>query len=223
MSDFKRCPGNSPFCLGMTEFDCCGTQNLLDEQGTEASTSDSDFVSPVKKKRLSLSKSKKVLSPSTRFNTTLKVQEIEEQSKGYTPKNTSRSTEWIIRTFQLWLQQRNRHSDEVYPRDILEKKYDAEVLCNCLQRFVGEVRRSDGLPYPPKTLYQMLCGLLRHSRNYQADAAIFLDRKDTRFRKLHNSCDVIFRGLHEEGIGAERKSAQVILPEHEDKLWRKVC
>ena len=28
MSDFNRCPENSPFCLGITEFDCCGTQNL---------------------------------------------------------------------------------------------------------------------------------------------------------------------------------------------------
>ena len=53
MSDFKRCPGNSLFCL---EFDCCGMQNLLNEQGTEANTSDSDFASPVKKKRLSLFK-----------------------------------------------------------------------------------------------------------------------------------------------------------------------
>jgi len=91
---------------------------------------------------------------------------------------------------------------------------------NCLQRFVGEVR-SDGLSFPPKTIYQMLCGLLRHSRNYQADATNLLDRKDTRFKKLHNSCDVIFCGLHEEGIGAEKKAAQVTLPEHKDKFWEK--
>ena len=77
-------------------------QNLLNEQGTEANTSDSDFASPVKKK-LSLFKSKKVLSPSIRFNTTLTAQEVENQSKGYTPKNTSRSTEWIVQTFQLWI------------------------------------------------------------------------------------------------------------------------
>lgn len=178
MSDFKRCPGNSPFCLGMTEFDCCGTQNMGSEQG---SSSDCDFASPVKKKKLSLSKSKKVpvLSPSMRFNTTLTAQEIEKQSKGCVPKNTSKSTEWVYRTFQLWLEQRNKRSDEVYPRDVLEKKCDPDVLCNCLQRFVGEVRRSDGTPYPPKMLYQMLCGLLRHSRNHQVDAPNFLDTKDT--------------------------------------------
>ena len=89
MSDFKRCPGNSPFCLGMTDFDCCGTQNMVSEQG---STSDSDFASPVKKK-LSLSKSKKAVL--SRFNTTLTAQEIDEQSKGYIPKNTSKNTDWI--------------------------------------------------------------------------------------------------------------------------------
>ena len=70
---------------------------MVSEQG---STSDSDFASPVKK--LSLSKSKKaVLSPSSHFNTTLTAQEIDEQSKGYIPKNTSKSTDWIYRTFQL--------------------------------------------------------------------------------------------------------------------------
>ena len=143
MSNFKCCQGNSFFCLGITEFDCCGMQNLLNEQRTEANTSDSDFTSPVKKEKLSLSKSKNVLSPSTCFNTTLTAQEVENQSEGYTPKNTSRSTKWIIRTFQLWLEQRNKRSDEMYPKDILEKKYDAEILCNCLQKFFGEVRRSE--------------------------------------------------------------------------------
>lgn len=32
---------------------------------------------------------------------------------------------------------------------------------------------------------------------------------------------MIFRTLHEEGIGAEKRSAQIILPEHEDQLWEK--
>ena len=33
-SNLERCPGNYPFCLGMVDFDCCGTQGLA---GIEAS------------------------------------------------------------------------------------------------------------------------------------------------------------------------------------------
>ena len=109
--------------------------------------------------------------------------------------------------------------DNIYPHDILEQEYDADILCGCLQRFVSEARRSDGSSYPPRTLYQMLCGLLRYSKSSQNDPPSFLDRKDARFRKLHNTCDVIFRSLHDDGIGADKKSAQAITKEHEDKLW----
>ena len=28
LCEFERCPGDSPFCLGMTNFNCCGTQDL---------------------------------------------------------------------------------------------------------------------------------------------------------------------------------------------------
>ncbi len=59
--NFKKCPGNSPYCLGMVEYDCCGTQGLLEKEENKR-----------KRKKLSLDKppSKKLaLSPSSRFNT----------------------------------------------------------------------------------------------------------------------------------------------------------
>ena len=217
MSDFKRCADSSPFCLGMVDFDC-GVKNKLDSQ----ENGDDDFQPPMKKGKLSLAKGKKkVLSPSKRFNHTVTSDEIEQQSKGFVPKNTSRSTEWAYRTFKQWLENRNKlpSIERIYPHDILERAYDADILCGCLQRFVSEARRSDGSPYPPRTIYQILCGLLRYIRNLQIDPPNFLDRTDTKFKKLHNTCDVIFRSLHDDGIGADKKSAQVITKEHEDKLW----
>ena len=64
LREFERCPGDSPFCLGMTNFNCCSTQDL------DFSENDEDFECPPEKRRkLSLSKGKKVLSPSSRFNT----------------------------------------------------------------------------------------------------------------------------------------------------------
>ena len=83
LCEFERCPGDSPFCLGMTNFNCCGTQDL------DFSENDEDFECPPEKRRkLSLSKGKKVLSPSSRFNTTV-TEKINTLSKGYVPKNTA--------------------------------------------------------------------------------------------------------------------------------------
>ena len=144
LCDFVRCPGNDPFCLGMTESNCCGI--------------------PPKPKhcKLSLAKMKApALSPTSRFNVTVTEKDINKPSKGCIPAGTAKSTSWAIRTFQQWIKQRNeRLPQELYPVDILQKPYATDVVCNCLQRFVSEAKRMDGIPYLPKTLYQILCGLL---------------------------------------------------------------
>ena len=95
--DFERCPGNSPFCLRMVEYDCCGTRSIQDDILSQTHDVDDseDFEivrSTVKKQKLSLHLSKerkKVLSPSSRFNTTVSNAEVEKSSKGCVPKNTS--------------------------------------------------------------------------------------------------------------------------------------
>ena len=63
--------------------------------------------------------------------------------------------------------------DVAYPTDIFEKNHDTEIVCDCLQRFVSEARRADGTEYPPKILYQSLCGLLRYAREQQTDPVNF--------------------------------------------------
>ena len=44
---------------------------------------------------------------------------------------------------------------------------------------LAKQERADGTNYPPKTIYQILCGLLCYSRENQSDPINFLDRKDT--------------------------------------------
>ena len=48
----------------------------------------------------------------------------------------------------------------------------------------------------------------------QADPLNFLDRKDSRFKKHHGTCDVVFRKLQQDGIGATKKSVQVRILRH---------
>ena len=149
LCDFVRCPGNDPFCLGMTEYNCCGV--------------------PPKPKRSKLSLAKTMataLSPTSRFNVTVTEEDIDKSSKGCIPAGTAKSTSWAVCTFQHWIKQRNeRLQQELYPVDILQKPYAADVICNSLQCFVSEVKRMDGTPYPLKTLYQILCGFYDTQRN----------------------------------------------------------
>ena len=171
------------------------------------------------KKRMRLSLKQMPLSPSSRFNETVTEDMIEQSAKGIIPKGTAKATSWAIHTFHEWITQRNRRNSEVFPSDLFDKPYPINVIISCLQRFVSEARRVDGMPYPPKTLYQILCGLLRHAREHQSNPPNFLDRKDTRFKKLHGTCDSVFHTLREQGVGADKKSAKVITKADEDELW----
>ena len=74
--NFQRCPGNSPACLGMVEYNCCGTAY----QDDHASDTE-DFVVDTKRKKLSLKSSKKAklpLSPSTRLTILLAMKKLQK-------------------------------------------------------------------------------------------------------------------------------------------------
>ena len=76
--------------------------------------------------------------------------------------------------------------------------------------FVAETSKVNGEPYSPKTLYELLCGLLRHARSEDPGFPNFLDKSDVRFIKLHNIMDSVFRKLRTDGVGSEKKN-QLIL------------
>ena len=120
-----------------------GGVNCYETRPMEGSTSRSDdMVSPkAKRQKLPLHLKKKVLSPSSRFNITVSNAEIEKSSKGYIPKNTSRSTSWAVHVFTQWMEQRNKCMEFTYPFYLLEKAYGHSIICECLQRFVSEARK----------------------------------------------------------------------------------
>lgn len=125
--NFQRCPGNSPCCLGIIEFDCCGTNKQKpDENALEFQQS---------KKARTSAKGKVPLSPSSRFNKTATESEISKPSKGVVPPSTTRSTNRAQRVLQEWVMQRNKRNKEKFPVDLFDKPYSVEVICNCLQRW----------------------------------------------------------------------------------------
>ena len=114
--------------------------------------------------------------------------------------------------YESWRQARNEaHPDSPVPDDLFMST-DAAILSLHLSRFVVETRKSNGDYYPPATLHQLMCGLLRHMRTVNPEECPnFLDKKDTRFKQLHGAMDAHFHQLHARGIGQDVKHSEVFL------------
>ena len=51
--------------------------------------------------------------------------------------------------------------------------------------------------------------------------AVSFNFLDTRFRDLRNTLDSVCSNLHAQGVGAQKKSANVVSAEDEDLFWEK--
>ena len=90
-------------------------------------------------------------------------EELSKLAEGITPANTSKATAWAINNFQQWMASRNSlHPSDPVPDDILQCT-DPELLNNHLSKYVVETRKSNGDLYPPATIHQLLCSILRHT------------------------------------------------------------
>ena len=77
-----------------------------------------------------------------------------------------------------------------------------------------EVRREDGKCYPPNSLYQLCCGLLRHWNDCgRSEVNMF---QQAEFRKC---LDAEMKRLNSTGTFIAKKQAQPIFVEMEDRLW----
>ena len=91
------------------------------------------------------------------------------------PTKTREQTEWAVRVWQEWALARNTRllSDEE-PFSTTFCELTVSEMDFWLSRFVLEVRKKNGDPYPPNTLYQLICGLQRQLREHgHADIKLF--------------------------------------------------
>ena len=162
-----------------------------------------------------------LLHESERFSTFINDEELAALSKGVVPASTDKSTRWALANFSAWKKVRNeRYPFNLVPDDLFTSS-DPAILNTHLSRFVLETRKANGEFYPPKTLHQLLCGVLRHMRDINPGCLNFLDKKYSRFKALHGTMDAHFHYLHSTGIGREVKHARVLIKDDEDKLWSK--
>ena len=209
------CPYSNS-CIGMCEWTDCPGALQFDTIGPHpTSEKQPHLLCANEQPRPSTSAEPSEPLPQPRFQFASE-QKLTELAKGLVPENTSKSTKWAVNNFEAWLTARNAsHPEDLVPEDILMST-DANVLNTHLSRFVVETRKSNGEPYPPATLHQLLCGVLRHMRDCNPGCPNFLDKKDSRFRQLQGTLDAYFHNLHSEGIG---RHAETISTEEENQLW----
>lgn len=73
---------------------------------------------------------------------------------------------------------------------------DPELLNNHLSKSVVETRKLNGDLYPPATIHQLLCSILRYMRNKNPSCPNFLDKKDSCFKQLKGTLDAYSHKLH---------------------------
>ena len=104
------------------------------------------------------------------------------------------------------------------PDDLLERA-DATELVKWLSLFAAEARNGKGNHYTPATISQLMAGILRFMRSVNPSAPNILDKKDSRFKALHNTLDNLYHKLRTMNVGAEIKHAEVFTKEDESLLW----
>ncbi|CAC5398657.1 unnamed protein product [Mytilus coruscus] len=91
---------------------------------------------------------------------------------------------------------RAKHDDKIPDLHLM----DAESMDFWLQRFIMEAKKKGG-DYPPKFLYYIFCGLLRHIRDMNVNDKNFLDEKDGRFAPFRRVLDAKMIDLLPKGLG----------------------
>ena len=179
-NDTVACPVD-PFCLGMCSWTGCPSGNAdmatLEPhpqneqlQPPTSTISEAEQPHPAKSTRFALASEK----------------ELAKLAEGLVPLNTAKTTNWALNNFEQRKSNRNQCNPTEGPiQDDIFTCIDPQTLNNTLSKFVVETRKANGELYPPHTLHQLLCGVLRHMRSKNPACPNFLDKKDARFSQLH--------------------------------------
>jgi len=74
-------------------------------------------------------------------------------SRESTLRMLSKSTEWAIKNYELWLASRDKKfPQDKCPTDILSSKKRGK-LCEWLCKFVSEIQKANGTEYTPRRCY----------------------------------------------------------------------
>ena len=160
-----------------------------------------------------------------RFVTPVSDDKMKEMYTKDVPKSTSKSVQWATNLFESWRKNRNiriMHDEQGYQHlSLISRKLEnlnIDELNYSISRFLYEVRRADGLEFPPRPVRQLVLLLQMHLASFGKEVRLL---SDTQFRELQNSVDHLMKDRDDRGLGLKVKQAQVIRFDKEDILWSK--
>ena len=152
-------------------------------------------------------------SSSSRFAAPKTNKEIVEARKEAVPKKTRQDTEYCIRVWESWRENRNYSGSDVP----LLLEMDSVAQAYWLTRCILEVRKQDGKEYPPNSLHHIICGIMRHVRCFKPEVDFF---KDNDFSSFRSSLNAEMKRLQSKGL-ATLKQAEPLTEKEEELLWEK--
>ena len=144
--------------------------------------------------------------------------DIKRSMESGVPEKTRSQTNWAIKVWTEWATSRNRNllPDEA-PFNCEIETLSAQLINFWLSRFVLEIRRRDGERYPPASLYQLCCGILRYLRAAgRAEVNIF---EQAEFHTFRATLDSEMKRLNSTGQYIHKRRAEPITVEDENVLW----
>ena len=184
--------------------------------GWTDSESDSDdelTVTPI----ANLATPLKPAPPSRRFALPKSDEQVELAKVASVPFKTQKDTKWCIQIWKEWSGQRSCSSNDADIEDIIS--LGAAAQQKWLSRFVLEVRKKDGSPYPSESLYHIVCGILRYIRqNGKPEVDFFRDKEFAQFRMV---LDSEMKRLKASGVQKRKRKAEPLTVEDEKTLWEK--
>lgn len=142
-------------------------------------------------------------------------QEIENLVSGQVNVNTAKNTKWATAVFNDWRMERKKSGQSI-PELI---SMDLAAMNYWLQKFVVEARKKNGEEYPPKSLYYIVCGLMRHCKENKLFYVNFFDEKYGTFAEFRSVLDARMKELLAKGLGTKTKKADYISEADEEMLW----
>ena len=94
--------------------------------------------------------------PEEQFGSNIGEDDLKTFKKGECPANTTKSTEWAMKNFELWHIALNAKFKVQCPECWFK---DKENLCGWLCRFVAETRKTDRGECTPRSIDLLLAGL----------------------------------------------------------------
>ena len=136
------------------------------------------------------------------------------------PKNLAASSKWALKNLKDWHSDYKSRYPDMCPQEILTPYCSKENLNKWLSTFAVETRNHQGKPYPPKTIYSLLCGILHEMRNTNPHYPNFLNKEDSEFSTFHTTLDNLFKSLRNDGFGSSSLGTEGISSEEEDMLCK---